>query len=109
MKKQNKLKTVQQEKLINVSLTKLINKAVIGLMAQVTNPIYLERDEDGYRSSEPRWRKLITVNTYTEKGEKWVELRWDREIGDTCNFTGCTVKSNVCVIQFTKEEYKKIK
>lgn len=109
MKKQNKLKMVQQNKLINVRLTKLINKAVIGLVAQVTNPIHLERDEDGVMWHQPKWRKLVTVNTYTEKGKKWVELRWDRQPGDSCNFTGCTVESNACEIQFTKEEYKKIK
>lgn len=102
---------MKKQKLITVKLTDLIGMNVRGLMAQITNPIYLRESshpslEDAW--SQPRWRKLEEVRTYKESGKKWVELIWEKAEDDVCNNTGSTIERDACSIQFTKEEYAKI-
>src|SRR6478735_6490302 len=99
-------KPLNNKPMITIKLTKLIGMDVKGIRAQVTNPIYLKA------GSNPTYRTLKEVRTYKEKGLKWVELRWIKEgnsMEPDCGFTGCTVKSNICAIQFENEQYNKIK
>lgn len=101
----------KSDELVAVKLTKLVGKNVNGVMAQVVSPKYLVQpgqDSEGWKVL-PKWRKLVQVTAYKQKGVKWVEMRWEREMGDTCSFSGCTVESNVCEVQFKKEDAKKLK
>ena len=91
------------QNLINVKLTDLIGKKVNGLRAQVTNP--------KYKDAPKRWRILKEIKTHTENGKQWVQLYWNTEQdGFTydCGFTGSTIKSDLCTIQFEPTEYNKI-
>lgn len=94
---------MKKEKIITIKLTQLIGKNVKGLTAQITNPIYLKEER------LERWRELTSIKTNIEKGVKWVTLYWIRKNDDSCNFTGCTVESNICTIQFKESEFKKLK
>ena len=98
-----------ETQLITVKLTQLIGNNVSGLKAQVRNPIYLNPD-DKHRL-DPMWRTLKKVKTFKERGKEWVELHWEfgNGIDESCSFTGCTIESNVCAIQFTQEEFLKLK
>jgi len=89
------------KKLIECSLTSLIGLNINGVMAQVRNPIYINS------RTPPKWRKLIKVVQFKENGKNWIELFWEPTEDDSCNFTGCTVESDTCRIQFTPEELKK--
>jgi hypothetical protein len=95
-------KIAKKQKLINCSLVGLLGRNIKGIKAQVTNPIYIGED------CPEAWRTLNSIRSYTERGQLWVELYWIREDGDSCNFTGCTQKSDMCTIQFTHAEFNKM-
>lgn len=91
-----------QTKLINCTLSSLIGKDVKGIKAQVTNPRYLSNEVP------EKWRTLTGIRTFKEKGKDWVELTWIKDVSDSCNFTGCTLESDACMIQITPEELNKM-
>lgn len=93
---------VKKQKLITCSLVGLIGRNVAGINAQVRNPIYISEDMPA------QWRTLKAIRTYKENGKMWVELSWERELDDSCDFTGCTQSSDCCRVQFTHSEFNKM-
>jgi hypothetical protein len=93
-----------KQKLINCTLSSLIGKNVAGIKAQVRNPRYINVSE-GY---PPLYRSLKKLITYKENNKMWYQLEWERSSDDNCNFTGCTVESDSCMIQISPEELSKL-
>lgn len=91
-------------KLINCSLSSLIGKNVAGIIAQVTNPRYI----NGAADVHPKYRTITELKTFKENGKNWITLHWERQDGDSCDFTGCTLTSDSCTIQLTSEELSKM-
>lgn len=93
--------------IITVKLTQLIGLDVEGILAQVTNPIYLKGGSsyDPALDSREKWRRLKAIKTYVASGEKWVEVSWVRGGDDSCNFSGCTVKVDAISIQFKRDDW----
>lgn len=89
-------------KLINCTLLDIQGNNVKGIVAQVRNPKYINAEFPAL------WRTLTRIRTYKERGKDWIELYWERKADDSCNFTGCTIESNLCKIQFTPEEFSKM-
>lgn len=81
----------------------LENKNISGIIAQVRNPRYIDNE------TPAMFRELINVKRFTENKNEWVQLYWKKENGDSCNFTGCTVKSNSCVIQLKETDFNNLK
>src|ERR1700721_2161663 len=104
VKKQKYLttKTAKKQKLIDCTLMTLVGRNVAGIKAQVRNPIYLGPD------MPEQWRTLKRLIMYQAGGKMWVELLWEREADDSCDFTGCTQSSDSCKIQFTHAEFNKM-
>lgn len=94
----------KKEKLINCTLSSIIGKNVAGIIAQVTNPKYISEAAEVF----PKWRTLKTVRRYRENHKDWFELQWERAGDDSCNYTGCTVESDSCMIQITADELSKM-
>lgn len=92
------------DRLVSSSLMGLIarNVNVTGIKCQVRNPKYIDSE------TPAMWRTLAAIETYKERGQMWVVLRWERETGDSCNFTGCTQSSDSCVVEFTRPEFTKM-
>lgn len=97
------MKTIEIKNLIDVKLTELIGMNVNGIPAQVTNPIYISKD------CPPAYRVLRKIKKFKERGKWWVELFWERQPGDSCDFTGCTIESNSCTIQMDADDFEKLK
>lgn len=93
---------MKKQNLINATLTTLIGKNVFGIVAQIRNPKYLCPE------SPMQWRVLKRIETFRENGKHWVQLYWERQSDDSCDFTGCTIESDACVVQFTPEELSKL-
>lgn len=101
--------TTKKIKLIDVKLTALIGMNVKGILAQVTNPRFLNLKHNHDNYNKPCWRTLKEIRTFKENGKQWVELYWNKKHNDdSCGFTGCTVESDTCTIQLTPEELKKL-
>jgi hypothetical protein len=94
--------TARNQKLVSSTLMGLVGRNVAGIKCQVRNPIYIDAE------TPAQWRTLKAIRTYKENHKMWVELSWEREIGDSCDFTGCTQVSDCCKVQFTHAEFNKM-
>lgn len=92
------------KKLINCPLSTLIGKNVTGIMAQVTNPKYLSKEAGVYE----KYRVLRKIETFKERGKMWVQIYWVRDASDSCDFTGCTLESDSCMIQIAPDDLIKL-
>lgn len=86
-----------------IKITELAGKNIAGIMGQVRNRKYIDSDYP------EMWRTLRIVKTFTEGGKKWVQIYWEKEPLDSCDFSGCTVESNSTQVEFTDEQYEKLK
>lgn len=89
---------LQTKPMKTVKLTSLIGTDVKGMRAQITNPKHLT-PENELVGIKARVRTLTKIEVTTERGKRWVTLYWERQPEDNCNFTGCTIESDVCEIQ----------